>query len=118
MKKRNLNRQLPIAYYDGECNFCYGLIRLLRKGGVDKKIHLLPIQLVSTLPPNELLVVTRSKVHKAGRAVIELLNTMGGIFYIPAFILKLLPPALLQKVYYWVANNRFRWFGTYSCSIH
>ncbi len=80
-------------------------------------MHLIPYQLISNDPPEELTIVYQTEVYQAGNALIQLLTFMGGVFLVPALLLKLIPKSLLQKLYYWFANNRYHWFGTTSCPL-
>lgn len=118
MERYRIENHLPIAYYDGRCNFCFGLVQQLQKFNLDRKVNLIPFQLVSSKVPEELLIISNSESYEADKALIKLLKLMGGLFYLPAFILMLLPPFLLKKLYYALARNRYQWFGTTSCTIN
>ncbi len=109
---------MPIVYFDGQCNFCYGLIQMLKRLGLEQKVHLLPFQLVSSQAQDELIFINESGLFKADKAVLQLLHTMGGIFRLTGRVLSILPSALLQKTYYVIAQNRYHIFGNHSCSIN
>lgn len=111
-------KDLPVVYFDGVCNFCYGLIKLLKKTGIEQKVHLVPFQMVSTQAPDELVYISESNFYPAEQAMIQLLKTMGGIFHFTALILQSLPAWLIRKIYYAVARNRYLLFGRRSCSLH
>lgn len=109
----------PIVYYDGQCGFCTSFVRfLIQTSKAEQRLSFIPYQVVTASVPGELMVVWSNTFSEAGKAAIKVLNDTGGIFKIPAFILKLFPGKLLDKLYYSFARNRYRWFGQSSCVIN
>ncbi|TRX72160.1 thiol-disulfide oxidoreductase DCC family protein [uncultured Carboxylicivirga sp.] len=117
MEYSDKTSDLPIVYYDGQCNFCSGLIRIFRNLGGEQKTHLLPSQLVSSNKHSEVIVIKNNLYYDAGEAIIQILLSAGGLFAIPAYALQCLPGKMLNRLYYFIANNRYKWFGKNSCRI-
>lgn len=117
--KTDINTTKPIVYYDGQCGFCSGFIKFLMKTSkAEQRICFLPYQLVSDTIPGELMMVDSATFFEAGKAAIKVLYYSRGIFRITAILLKLLPPKLIDKLYYLFARYRYQWFGQTSCAIN
>lgn len=109
---------VPIVYFDGQCNFCHSLVKSLKRKGLDTKAHLLPFQLVSNEKPTALLFIDETEALEAGEAALSLLTLTGGFYKNISKVLKQFPKNLVNRLYYYIANNRYRLFGTKSCEVH
>ncbi|WP_430810537.1 MULTISPECIES: thiol-disulfide oxidoreductase DCC family protein [unclassified Carboxylicivirga] len=117
MRPNSTNNTLPIVYYDGQCHVCDGLIIFLKNVGAENKLHLIPFQLVMNDVPNELMLTDGSSHYIADEALLKLLAILGGGFLLMAWLLKILPKPWRRRCYYYLAGNRYRFFGKRSCSI-
>jgi len=88
---------------------------------VDDRIRFIPVQSgegtealkavgLNALDPETFLVIKMASLQKSA-AVIAALNVVGGGWKIAALSLRLLPRSVADKIYDWVAANRYNWFG-------
>ena len=107
--------------FDGICHLCNGSVRFIVKRDPQGKIKFAPIQspLGSKLyrqhgldptAPSAMLFITPLGAFQASDAALEIARTLGGMWKL-ALIFKLLPRALRDTAYYFIARNRYRWFG-------
>lgn len=117
-----------LLLFDGICHLCDASVRFIVKRDPQGKIKFAPIQsaLGSQLyaqhgldpaAPNAMLFLTPRGAFKASDAALEIARTLGGLWKL-ALIFKLLPRALRDAAYDFIARNRYRWFGKdESCMI-
>lgn len=108
--------------FDGYCNLCSRTVRFLIKA--DKRNKLVYFAATDTLPKsvesalsnyqnivNQSIIFIREKETFIGsRAVIEIIYTLGGCWKC-IIILRIIPLRMADAIYYFVARNRYRWFG-------
>ena len=110
-----------LLLFDGICHLCDASVRFIVKRDPADKIKFAPIQspLGSQLyaqhgldpaAPNAMLFITPRGAFKASDAALEIARTLGGQWKF-ALIFKFLPRALRDAAYYFIARNRYRWFG-------
>ena len=110
-----------LLLFDGVCHLCDACVRFIVRRDPLGKIKFAPIQspLGSQLytqhgldpaAPSAMLFLTPRGVFKASDAALEIARTLGGLWQL-ALIFKLLPCALRDDVYDFIARNRYRWFG-------
>jgi len=89
-----------IVFYDGVCGLCNRLIR----HGIDPK-DLDTVHVVENYQePNELVLNRSDAILRASRE-------LGGIWKLAANIGRIVPRAVRNLFYRFVANNRYRVFG-------
>ena len=105
-----------IVLFDGECNLCSGIVQWVLKRDNNEKITLVPWQsqvgkkYLNNAIPSTVVVLKNNVVFMRSDATIEILRSIGGIWRL-AVILKWIPGKLRDKLYDWIARNRYRWFG-------
>jgi predicted DCC family thiol-disulfide oxidoreductase YuxK len=110
-----------LLLFDGVCHLCDASVQFILKHDPLGKIKFAPIQspLGSQLytqhgldpsAPNEMLFLTPRGAFKASDAALEIARTLGGIGKL-ALVFKPLPRVLRDAAYYFIARNRYRWFG-------
>lgn len=62
------------------------------------------------LNANSIIVYSDGQYVIISEAIFKIIKVMGGIFYI-FFIFKILPIKLRDRLYNFIANNRYRLFG-------
>ncbi len=109
----NDDNNTMLIYYDGSCNACLSFVKSLKRFVQDGSLIFIPFQLVSsdTTSWNTIIVIANNKEYKATAAAIVILETMKGFAKITASFLKLFPIAFLDRLYYFIARNGYRWFG-------
>lgn len=107
--------------FDGICHLCDAGVRLIVRHDPAGRIKFAPIQSplgrklytrhdLDPESPNTMLFLTPRGAFQAGDAALEIARTLGGMWKM-LLIVKPLPRALRDAAYYFIARNRYRWFG-------
>lgn len=108
-----------IVFFDGVCGFCNKSVDALVRLDEDEVLRFAPIQgeVAKSVLPEErrenldtICYFDGERIFTKTRALLEIGRAVGGglqLFY----PLVLLPDALRDAAYDWVARNRYRWFG-------
>jgi predicted DCC family thiol-disulfide oxidoreductase YuxK len=109
-----------IVLFDGVCNLCNGLVRFIAANDPAGRFHFLSLQ-----SPQAAELLAPSGGARSGESIVLLdyghrFERSDAALYIAlglrgpwplAFALILIPRALRDAVYDWIARNRYRWFG-------
>lgn len=107
-----------IVYFDNNCSLCTSIIKTLQVFKVENVLYK-PIEKIKTgNTANEIIVISDKKQYKASAAILELMKYLGWFTKLLSTALRIIPIKILDKVYYWVARNRYKWFGKNQCSIN
>lgn len=110
----------PYIFYDGICVLCSRFTRFLFKEDFGRHFYFAPLQgktAKEKLPRHDqsqvhsVIYFDENKCFYRLDAVIKILTEVGGIWKLAA-VLWLIPAWLRDRLYMWVANNRYDWFGT------
>jgi predicted DCC family thiol-disulfide oxidoreductase YuxK len=116
-------KTLPVTIvYDGMCHLCSGSIVWIARRVAADCVRFTPVQSaegaqalraagLNALDPKSFLVINNGQSLVKSAAVIAALNMIGGRWKIIAWLLNLLPASFADKIYDWVAANRYKWFG-------
>lgn len=116
-----LSRGHPVMVFDGACNLCHGWVRFALKRDRKERLKFLAAQSPlgqEFLKRNRLPEQNFESFYLVEDAII--LNKSLGFFSMLQYlrwpwpwvaILSLLPVRLLDRLYDWIARNRFHWFG-------
>jgi len=110
-----------VIIYDGNCMLCNSALRFVRKQDSYKKFIYLPLKLnlaeeilkknskLDNLPDSIILVDNNVYYFKSEAIfrIVRHLKNWTGVF----LIFKIFPRKLLDKIYDWIASNRYKWFG-------
>lgn len=116
-----------LLLFDGVCHLCDASVQFILKRDPAGRIKFAPIQspLGSQLyrqhgldpaVPNAMLFLTPHGAFQASDAALEIARTLGGLWKL-ALIFKLLPRPLRDAAYYFLARNRYRWFGKHDACM-
>jgi predicted DCC family thiol-disulfide oxidoreductase YuxK len=111
-----------IVLFDGVCNLCNGAVDFIIKydrhdqfklsalqdkvGEKLKKEHLIPATFLDSI-----ILITKNGLLYKSDAALEIASKLGGIW--PVFtIFKVFPKSFRDKLYDWIARNRYQWFGS------
>ena len=116
------------VFFDGVCSLCNRGVNFLiskDKKGVLKFASLqseyaqnvVPKALLDRDNLDTIIVYTDGKFYDRSKAVLKLCKILGGGFYV--FLIGYLIPRFIRDGLYWfIANNRYYWFGkTEQCRI-
>jgi predicted DCC family thiol-disulfide oxidoreductase YuxK len=112
------------VFFDGVCTLCNRGVNFLikhDKKGVLKFASLqseyaqnvIPKALLDRDNLDTIIVYTDGEFYERSKAVLKLCKVLGGGFYV-VLIGYLIPRFIRDGLYRFIANNRYRWFGTQS----
>ena len=112
------------VFFDGVCTLCNRGVNFLikhDKKGVLKFASLqseyaqnvIPKALLDRDNLDTIIVYTDGKFYERSEAVLKLCKVLGGGFYV-VLMGYLIPRFIRDGLYRFIANNRYRWFGTQS----
>ncbi len=118
----NLPENKKIILFDGVCNLCNASVQFIIKH--DKKDIFRFVALQSELGQEiikhigvdiqnvDCIILYEPGVayYYKSEAALEIAKNLGGIYYF-ASLFKIIPSALRDKLYDYVAKNRYRWYG-------
>ena len=109
-----------IVFFDGFCVLCNGFVDFLLETDTKEKLKFASLQGKTAkkfLPPSSLYEVdtviflnSNHEVLTKSKAIIDILKTIGGLWKL-FFIFSYLPSVILDKIYDFLARNRYSWFG-------
>jgi len=110
-----------LLLFDGVCHLCDASVRFILRRDPMGKIKFAPIQSplgrelytqhgLDPAAPNAMLFLTPTGAFRASDAALEIARTLGGAWQL-ALLFKPLPRPLRDAAYYFIARNRYRWFG-------
>lgn len=116
----------PIIFFDGLCVLCNRFTKFLFKEDFAHHFYYAPLQgktAKEILPrdrvsqPGSIIFLQGGKVYDKSEAIIKIFSEVGGI-WTPFFFAKIVPKSIADKIYDFVASNRYSWFGSLSeCEI-
>lgn len=117
----------PVIVFDGICVLCNGWVRFLLKhdhGGryrfaamqSDAGRALLAGHGLDPDDPTSFLLVEGERAWTDSDAIRRVLTGLGGMWRL-AGVIALMPRAVRDPLYRWVARNRYAWFGTTACHL-
>ena len=113
-----------ILFYDGHCGLCHGAVLfILNRRPRGQGIRFAPLQgetfeaLVSaeerqSLPDSLVMRTPAGDLLTRSAATLYIGRQLGGVWRFLAALARLVPRALRDAVYAWIARNRTKWFGT------
>lgn len=120
------NRLKPFLFYDGICVLCTRFTKFLFAEDFAHHFYYAPLQgktAKEKLPRadqnqvHSIILFDESKCYYRLDAVIRILTEVGGIWRL-AGLLWIIPLPLRDRLYMWIAHNRYAWFGTInSCPL-
>jgi len=119
---QNLPQDKKIILFDGLCYLCDASVQFIIKRDTKDVFRFVSLQsdlgqeLLQKLPSaiqktDSIILYESEKVfYYKSQAVFEIAKSIGGILY-SLLIFKLLPTATSNKIYDYIAENRYRWLG-------
>ncbi len=111
-----------VIIYDGMCHLCSGSMAWLAHRVPEGRLSFMPVQSaegakalqsagLNEFDPSSFLFLSGGRALRKSRAVIATLYLVGGLWKELAWALSLLPLSFADRLYDWVENNRYNWFG-------
>lgn len=115
-------RATETVFYDGQCGLCHSAVRFLlaedhTPGGAFRFAPLggetfrVAIPKASDLPDSLVLLTDDGRILTRSRAALQVARRLGGLWWVIAWLVGLLPTALLDRGYDAVARVRYRLFA-------
>ena len=129
-----------LVLFDGKCNLCNGAVQFIIDHEREPNLKFAPLQsdlaterltvvigaaatkalvlgATGNGDPDTIVLIENGKAHTHSTAALRLAAHLGAPWRW-AFVFFLVPRAIRDVVYRWVARNRYRWFGkTDSCRV-
>lgn len=112
----------PIVLFDGECNLCNGVVRYIVPLDPSGKLRFANLQSetgmallekhsLATDVYDSFILIDGDQAYKHSEGALRVFNYLK--FPLPMFarLFALMPFPLRKKVYFWIAGNRYAWFG-------
>ena len=120
---QNLPQHKKIILFDGLCNLCNVSVQFIIKRDSKDVFRFVSLQSnlgqqivqhleIDTQKVDSIVLYNPEKKTYLNKseAVFEIVKSSGGIFYC-LLIFRLIPIAITNKIYDFIARNRYRWFG-------
>lgn len=116
-----------LLLFDGVCHLCEGSVKFVLRHDKAARVKFAPIQSelgrilysangLDPEAPHTMLFITPRGAFKASTGALELAWALGGWWRL-ATIFKLVPRPLRDIGYYFIAKNRYRWFGKHDACM-
>ena len=112
--------QNPVILFDGLCNLCNGAVDFLLKRDRRKQFRYAALQsetgkvLIQKFHIPEhtdsVILIHLNKVYFESDAAIEISSLLPYPWRL-GIIFQMIPKIIRDKIYRWIAKNRYRWFG-------
>ena len=121
-------RDKPILLFDGVCNLCNGLVQFIIKRDPKGQFRFSALQseagqallVEAGLDPSALNTVVMfdgGQFYTHSNVPLQIAWHLGGLWR-PFYVFKLIPKGIKDRIYDWIARNRYKWFGQKeSCMI-
>ena len=110
-----------IIIFDGVCNLCNWAVRFIVRHDSQAMFKFAAAQSetgqmllrkyqLKVENPESVFLITKNKALKESAAVLEIAAALDG-FWKLLVVFRLIPEPVRDRLYNWVARNRYRWFG-------
>lgn len=101
-------------FYDADCAFCAACARFIKRFDTKGRIELYPLQGSQYDDAHgcyeSILFIEGTKQSQFSTAVVDVLKTIGGVWWVLGILLWLIPKPLRDAAYRFVGKRR-HWFG-------
>jgi predicted DCC family thiol-disulfide oxidoreductase YuxK len=108
--------------YDGYCNLCNASMQFVRRHDKKKQFQFVPIsdwnkEGIEQPLPDSIVVIINNTIYIEFDAILQIIHYLGGWLWLFK-LTYIVPRKIRNKVYRWVARNRYKWFGkSEQCSL-
>jgi len=111
----------PILFFDGVCNLCSGFVQFVIERDPDGMFQFASLQSeagqeilrkngMSETNLKTVILLKNGRTYTHSDVALEMSRELGGIWSL-FYVFKIIPKFLRDKIYDWVATNRYKWFG-------
>jgi predicted DCC family thiol-disulfide oxidoreductase YuxK len=111
----------PVILFDGVCNLCNSSVQFIIKHDKKSVFRFASLQSnfgksiiqkfnLTTKDIDSVILLENDVAKIKSDAALEIVKKLGGIYSL-LYIFKIVPNFIRDKVYDFVAQNRYRWFG-------
>nr|WP_321486670.1 DCC1-like thiol-disulfide oxidoreductase family protein [uncultured Draconibacterium sp.] len=115
-----MKQQQSIILFDGVCNLCNSAVDLILKKAQDKDFEFVALQsdegqqllkeFELPLEINTVVLIQNNQTYSKSEAILEICKHLKAQWsWLEVF--RILPKSWRDKLYRFVANNRYKWFG-------
>ena len=122
-------RTRTVLLFDGVCNVCNGFVQCVIKRDADGYYRVAALQsevaqflleesgYTGSKEISTVILVEDGRVFSHSDVGLKMVSRLGGLWPVLA-IFQIIPKGIRDRIYNWVARNRYRWFGKQeSCMI-
>ena len=124
---QHINENQSIVLFDGVCNLCNSAVAFIIKRDKKKIFKLSPLQSSFSEALNDqyhfnqpqlnsIVLIENNKVYYKSTAALRVVKKLNGPIKC-LYIFIVVPPFIRDAVYWFIAKNRYRWFGKRSCEV-
>ena len=114
-------RDKPILLFDGVCNLCNGLVQFIIERDPNAQFRFTALQSetgqfllkeagLSTSALNTVVMYDDGKFYTHSDVPLQIACHLGKLWRF-FYIFKYLPKGIRDRIYDWIAANRYKWFG-------
>lgn len=108
--------QYPVLFFDGDCLLCSRVVQWIIKNDRKGLIFFCTLEDgrksgIAGLQNDTVVLCHHLQMYQKSKAVAEVLKLVGGIYSVVGYIISFFPRFITDKVYDFVARNRYHWFG-------
>ena len=114
-------KEQPVILFDGICNFCNSAVNFVIKRDKKRNIFFAPLQSETgqkllqqyNLPQNDMesfVFIENEKAHTQSTAALKVCRYLKGLWPL-CYGFIIVPKFIRDGIYYWIARNRYKWFG-------
>lgn len=110
-----------VVFFDGICHLCNGFVDFaIQNENPRTKLYFAPLQgetAKATLSSEDqaslqsVIYFENGVIHRESKAILEILRSLRAPWSWIALMGFIIPEGLRNRIYQWVAKNRYAWFG-------
>ena len=111
----------PLLLFDGVCNLCNSSVQFVLNKDKQNKFTFASLQSdaakeillqfgETNLNLDSIILITDAKIYSKSSAILKVSKLIGG-FYSLSIIFYIIPKFIRDKMYDFVAKNRYKWYG-------
>jgi len=111
----------PVVLFDGVCNLCNGAVQFIIRHDPEARFRFASLQSpvgerlrgelgIDGQALDSVILVADGRWYQESDAVLRIARGLGGLWRVVG-ISRLVPRSLRDRVYRFIARNRYRWFG-------